>query len=92
MNLKYLNHDSFTDVITFDLSDNQAISSDIYISIDRIRDNAKGLGTDFESELHRVMIHGVLHLIGYGDKSPEDQTIMRSKEDYYLSLRTFFQV
>lgn len=91
MNLKYLNHDSFTDVITFDLSDNQAIRSDIYISIDRIRDNAKGLGTDFESELHRVMIHGVLHLIGYGDKSPEDQTIMRSKEDYYLNLRTFFQ-
>ena len=92
MNLKYLNHDSFTDVITFDLSDNQAISSDIYISIDRIKDNAKNLGTDFESELHRVMIHGVLHLIGYGDKTLEDQTIMRSKEDYYLNLRTFFQV
>ena len=91
MNLKYLNHDSFTDIITFDLSDNQAVSSDIYISVDRIRDNAKGLGIDFESELHRVMIHGVLHLIGYGDKSLEEQTIMRSKEDYYLSLRTFFQ-
>lgn len=91
MNLEYLNHDTLTDVITFDLSDNQALSSEIYISIDRVKDNAKDLGVDFESELHRVMIHGVLHLIGYGDKTPEDLEVMRSKEDYYLNLRTFFQ-
>lgn len=91
MNVEYLKHDTLTDIITFDLSDNQAISSDIYISIDRITENAKDLGTNFESELHRVMIHGVLHLIGYGDKTTEDQTVMRGKEDYYLNLRTFFQ-
>lgn len=91
MNLEYLNHDTLTDVITFDLSDNQALNSEIYISIDRVKDNAKDLGVEFESELHRVMIHGVLHLIGYGDKTPEEQEVMRSKEDYYLNLRTFFQ-
>lgn len=90
MNVEYLNHDTLTDVITFDLSDNQEVNSEIYISIERVKDNAKDLSTEFETELHRVMIHGVLHLLGYRDKSPEDQSVMRQKEDYYLTLRTFF--
>jgi len=89
INKEYLNHDFFTDIITFDYRDSDTISGDIFISIDRIKENAEGLSNSFYNELHRVLIHGVLHIIGYKDKSAEEETLMRSKEDFYLSLRTF---
>ena len=88
INIEYLNHDSLTDIITFDNSDEEnTIESDIFISIDRVRENATNFNSDFEDELHRVIIHGVLHLLGYRDKSEADKANMRAKEDYYLSLR-----
>ena len=86
MNQKYLNHDYFTDVITFDYSSGKNISGDIFISIDRVKENASTLNIWWLTELHRVMIHGVLHLCGYQDKTPDDRKRMRKKEDYYLSL------
>ena len=90
VNLQYLKHNTYTDIITFDqsISSNQ-IEGDIFISIDRVEENAKNLGYPFQDELHRVMIHGILHYCGYHDKNNEDKLEMRSKEDYYLSLRTF---
>ena len=88
INIEYLNHDSLTDIITFDNSDEEnTIESDIFISIDRVRENATNFNSDFEDELHRVIIHGVLHLLGYSDKSEADKANMQAKEDYYLSLR-----
>lgn len=88
INIEYLNHDSLTDIITFDNSDEEnTIESDIFISIDRVRENATNFNSGFEDELHRVIIHGVLHLLGYSDKSEADKANMRAKEDYYLSLR-----
>jgi len=87
-NSKYLNHDTLTDILTFDYSENNNISGDIYISIDRVKENAKTYKVTFENELDRVMIHGVLHLLGYKDKSKKDQKAMREKEDFYLSLQT----
>ena len=87
-NSKYLNHDTLTDILTFDYSENNNISGDIYISIDRVKENAKTYKVTFENELDRVMIHGVLHLLGYNDKSKKDQKAMREKEDFYLSLQT----
>ena len=88
MNLTYLNHDNLTDIITFDNSDTvEHISGDVFISVDRVIENAAGLSTDFEQELNRVIIHGILHLIGYNDKSPEEKARMREKEDACLSLR-----
>ena len=90
MNVEYLNHDTLTDVITFDNSDDADIlEGDIFISVERVRDNAKDLGVSFRDELHRVMIHGVLHLLGYHDKDLLSQTAMRKKENYCLSLREF---
>jgi rRNA maturation RNase YbeY len=86
INKKYLNHNYFTDVITFDYSENNKISGDIFISIDTINDNAKRFETDSTTELHRVMIHGALHLIGYNDKSNEDKKLMTQKEDFYLNV------
>ena len=88
LNLNYLNHDAFTDIITFDNSEAvEQISGDIFISIDRVKENAALVTSDFEQELYRVIIHGVLHLIGYNDKSAEEKTLMREKEDACLSLR-----
>lgn len=87
VNLRYLHHDYFTDVITFDYCEGDKLSGDLFISIDSVRENAVEFGTEFEEELHRVIVHGVLHLIGYDDHTPEDQKVMRAKEDYYLSLR-----
>ena len=85
INKKYLNHDFYTDVITFDLSpNNKAISAEVYISIDRIRDNAKQLGLSIKSELHRVLFHAALHLCGYKDKKKKDQERMRKKENELL--------
>jgi len=90
INKQYLNHDTLTDVITFDYSDEaQLIQGDIFISIDRIRENARTAGTKIADELNRVMIHGLLHLCGYRDKLPEEKSEMTEKEDYYLSLRDF---
>ncbi len=86
MNREHLQHDYYTDIITFDLSDNKKLSADIYISIDRVRDNAHINLVSFKNELRRVMIHGVLHLCGYKDKKARDIQVMRMKEDYYLSL------
>ena len=87
INIRYLQHDYFTDIITFDYCEDKILSGDLFISIDSVQENAKEYGSDFEEELHRVIVHGILHLIGYDDHTPEDQKIMRSKEDYYLGIR-----
>ena len=86
INKSYLNHDYYTDVITFDLSDDESIEGEIYISLDRVKDNVSSLSGSFEAELCRVIIHGVLHLCGYLDKTTEQSQIMRAKEDACLSL------
>jgi probable rRNA maturation factor len=87
MNVEYLNHKTYTDIITFDTSDTPGvIEGDVYISIDRVRENAELFGKPFEDELRRVMIHGILHLLGLKDKSPAQKIVMRKKEDAYLSL------
>lgn len=88
-NIKYLKHNTLTDIISFDYSLGDVISGDIFISIERVEENAKDLSIEFGDELNRVMIHGVLHYCGYKDKTREEKKLMRSKEDYYLSLRTF---
>jgi rRNA maturation RNase YbeY len=86
MNKKYLMHNFYTDIITFDFSENNLISGDIYISKDRVKENAAELNHTFHVELRRVMIHGVLHLCGHKDKSKADKEKMRKKEDQCLSL------
>ncbi|MEM7298228.1 MAG: rRNA maturation RNase YbeY, partial [Bacteroidota bacterium] len=87
INQDYLDHHTYTDIITFDQStEDHQVESDIFISLDRITENSKNLGVSFERELHRVMIHGVLHLLGYQDKTPEQKSQMREKEDACLSL------
>lgn len=86
VNRKYLNHDYYTDIITFDYSENNVISGDLFISIDRVRDNSKKLNQMFHVELNRVVVHGVLHLCGYGDKSDDEKLLMRKKEDFALSI------
>ena len=85
MNVEYLNHDTLTDVITFPYNDNP-IEGDIFISIDRVKNNAQDLAVAFDDELHRVMIHGVLHLCGYSDETDEQEAEMRRKEDEYLRI------
>ena len=87
LNTKYLRHKTLTDIITFDSSDGPSISGEIYISIERVRENVTKFSSEFSDELHRVMIHGILHLCGYKDKSPSEKTLMRKKEDAYLSLQ-----
>jgi len=84
MNKQFLQHETLTDIITFDYSDNERISGEAFISIERVKENAALFKTTFEKELHRVMVHGVLHLLGYKDKSPSKKTEMRTKEDLYL--------
>lgn len=88
-NQKYLDHDFYTDVITFDDSDFPKISGDILISVDRIEDNCNKLKTSYKEEFLRVIIHGILHLCGYKDKDDNDIVIMREKEAYYLDLVKF---
>jgi len=88
-NKTYLNHDTLTDIISFDYSVGQLISGDIFISIDRVKENATTFKVDFLDELNRVIIHGILHYCGYNDKTSEEKKQMRAKEDYYLSLRKF---
>jgi len=86
INRQFLNHDYYTDIITFDISDNkQEIKGEIYISIDRVKDNAKQLDQSTQTELLRVIFHGALHLCGYKDKSKLQQAEMRQKENHYLS-------
>ena len=87
INLRYLQHDYFTDIITFDYCEGDKLSGDLFISVDSVRENALFSGTEFEEELHRVIVHGLLHLIGYDDHSEAEKKVMRSKENYYLSLR-----
>ncbi len=85
VNIEYLNHDYYTDIITFDNSEKEnCIEGDIYISIDRVRDNSQQFGKTFENELQRVIIHGILHLIGYGDKTEEEAEQMRQEEETSL--------
>lgn len=88
INKTYLRHNTLTDIVTFDLSDKKhKINGDIFISIERVKENAMSMGILFRDELSRVMIHGVLHLMGYDDKSPTSKRQMTEKEDFYLSLR-----
>ena len=89
LNVKHLNHNTLTDIISFDYSLGKVVSGDIYISVERVDENAGDRGLEFSDELNRIMVHGMLHYIGYKDKSESQRKIMRKKEDYYLSLRTF---
>ena len=90
INIKYLQHNYFTDIITFDYCDGNRLSGDLFISIDSVRENASFYKTEFAHELNRVIVHGLLHLIGYDDHTPEDIAQMRAKENYYLSQRPNF--
>ena len=88
INKEYLGHNTLTDIITFDYSDSpDSIESDIFISVERVHENASALGKGFEEELHRVVIHGLLHIMGYLDKTSDQKQEMREKEDACLSLR-----
>lgn len=86
VNKQFLSHDYYTDIITFDYVEDNVISGDIYISIDRIKENAKKFNVTFDNELHRVIIHGVLHLLGYKDHNPKDEKQMRKEENEALQL------
>jgi len=87
LNVDFLNHDTLTDIISFDYSVGKELHGDIYISVDRVKENASDYEVSFEDELARVIIHGILHYCGYKDKSEADEKTMRSKEDLYLSKR-----
>ncbi len=88
INKTYLAHDSYTDIITFDNSTEQnVIEGDVFISVDRVKENAKKLNVGFEEELHRVIVHGVLHLLGFNDKSEKEKDEMRKTENHWLNLR-----
>lgn len=89
MNRTHLDHDYYTDIITFDYTEGTVVSGDLFISVDRVKDNAMDLSCDFMDELNRVCVHGLLHLCGYKDKSKSDEVIMRSKENEMLDLRKF---
>jgi len=86
MNKEYLNHDYYTDIITFDYSEGEKISGDLFISLDTVKTNSEKFKTIFNEELYRVMIHGILHLCGYNDKKPIEKNIMKTKEDEALLL------
>jgi rRNA maturation RNase YbeY len=85
LNVEFLQHDTLTDIISFDYSVGKELHGDVFISIERVKENAQELGVNFYLELHRVMIHGILHYCGYKDKKEKDKTEMRQKEDFYLS-------
>lgn len=91
VNLKYLQHDYFTDIITFDYCEGNRLSGDLFISVDSVRENAEYYSVEFEDELNRVIVHGILHLMGYDDHSDEEKIIMRKKENYYLQMRNSLQ-
>ena len=86
INLEYLNHDTLTDIISFDYSEGNFLHGDIFISIERVQDNAAYYEVSFDEELKRVMIHGILHYCGYKDKTEEDEILMRSKEDSKIAM------
>lgn len=88
LNVEFLNHDTLTDIISFDYSIGKIVQGDIFISIERVADNAKNFNVPFEEELHRVIIHGVLHYCGYKDKSDSEMALMRKKENHYLAFLT----
>ena len=91
INQQYLNHDTYTDIITFDNSEiHNQIESDIFISIERVKENSKAYKTKLNIELHRIMIHGILHLLGYKDKSTKDKELMTAKENEYLAKLNFY--
>ena len=87
VNMRYLQHDYFTDIITFDYCEGDLVSGDLFISIDSVRENAALYGTEFEDELDRVIVHCVLQLLGYDDHTPEETAVMREKENYYVKLK-----
>lgn len=86
INVDFLDHDTYTDIITFDYNRGNYIIGEIYISLDRVEENAFKNQVSFEEELNRILVHGLLHLLGYKDKTLKEKSIMTSKEDYYLSL------
>lgn len=88
VNQRYLEHDYFTDIITFDYCEGDRLSGDLFISVDSVRENSLEYGTEFKDELNRVIVHGILHLIGYDDHTDEDVMTMREKENYYLDVRS----
>lgn len=92
INKNYLNHNYYTDIITFNYVEDKVISGDLFISIDRVKENAIEFDTIFENELYRVIFHGILHLIGYNDKTREAKRVMREKEDLYLSAVDFKEI
>lgn len=85
INVEFLNHDTLTDIISFDYTVGKIIQGDIYISTERVEDNANDFKVSFDNELQRVLVHGILHYCGYKDKTDDEAKMMRSKEDYYLS-------
>jgi len=85
LNVEFLNHDTLTDIISFDYSVGKSIQGDVFVSIERVIDNAKDFGVLMNDELHRVMVHGILHYCGYKDKSKTEANLMRSKENHYLA-------
>lgn len=86
VNKTYLDHDYFTDIITFDYVEGTLINGDIFISVDRVRENSMEFKTTFDDELNRILIHGILHLLGYKDKKVKDKLLMTEKEDFFLNL------
>ena len=88
VNRQYLGHDYYTDIITFDYCEGDVISGDLFISLDTVRTNAEQVGATYEEELHRVIIHGILHLCGINDKGPGEREIMEAAEDKALALRS----
>lgn len=92
INKEYLNHDYYTDIVTFNYVEDSVISGDLFISIDRVKENAETFHSKFVVELYRVVFHGILHLVGYNDKSEEEQKLMRNKEDFYLSEVDFSEL
>ena len=87
INVDFLDHDTFTDIISFDYTQGNVVSGDMYISVERVEENAQDFNCSFRDELSRVMVHGILHYCGYKDKSTEEAKLMRSKENTYLALR-----
>ena len=92
MNKQYLNHDDYTDIITFDYVEENIISGDLFISFDRIKDNAKHFDIELIREVYRVVFHGILHLVGYNDKTDDEQKVMTEKENFYLSKVDFSEI
>lgn len=92
INIEYLKHDYYTDIVTFNYVDGNIISGDLFISIERVKENSAEFNTSFIKELYRVMFHGVLHLIGYNDKTEGEKKLMREKENLYLSEVDFSEI